>query len=347
MSGEIQNLLFNRETGQGNSFDLYLQNTWSLSVISIQSSPVPVFPIATEIVSVDCKENYVICLTNRGEGYFFNCFLPDEMISLRRNDEHIFKLSFSGNSILIMLSDSLSIDLKFYLMPLPIKNSEERIQILEHLSLNLKDIVEYDIYNQNLLIFKQSICRIITFPSADELFQSSSRYPYYNRNHIIFINTFQNSSLITSTHLQSNQKYNFTIEDTERIMILDHFEENLFFIHNQKVKVYNLAIGQVIEVSEVPEKYFVGKVNSVAQFHDGIRIMVVNTRKIYLKPSLVCADLANVVAVYVENRGVFMLDVSGSIRQVIFPTAKIRALSMNRETGQLVLCTKRSLYFYD
>lgn len=347
MNGEMQSLLFNRESGQSISFDLCSQNIWELSVISSQNPPVPELPIATEMISVDCKENYVICLTDRGEGYFFNCFLPDEMVSLRRNDEHIFKLSFLENSVLVMLLDRLRMDLKFYLMPLPITNSEERTQILEHLSLGLKDIIEYDIYNQNLLISSQSICRIIALPSAKILFQSSNGCPYYSRNHIITVSTFQNSSLITSIHLPTNKKHDISISDIGRIIILDHFEENLFFIHREKIKVYNITQRQVNEVSEVPEKYFVGKNNSVAQFHDGIRIMVENTKKVDLKPLLVCADLADVVAVYVENRGVFMLNLSGSIRQVIFPTAKIRALSMNRDTGQLVLCAKRSLYFYD
>ncbi|OMJ81824.1 hypothetical protein SteCoe_17646 [Stentor coeruleus] len=342
MSGEIQSLLFNRETGQGTNFDVHLRNTWLLS-----NSPVPEFPITTDIISVDCKENYVICLTNRGEGYLFNCFLPNEILALRRNDEHIIKLSFLGNSILVMLLDRLTMHLKFYLMPLPSTNPEERIQILDQLSIVLKDIIEYDIYNQNLLISIQSIYKIISLPSGNILFQSSNGCPYYNRNHIITINTFQNSSLITSIHLQNNQKHEFIISDTGRIMILDHFEENLFFIHDQKIKVYNLALGQVDEVSETPEKYFVGKENSVAQFHDGIMIMVANTKKVNLKPLLVCADLSDVVVVYVENSGIFILDVDGSIRQVIFPAAKIRALSINRETGTLVVCTRRSLCFYN
>ncbi|OMJ65848.1 hypothetical protein SteCoe_37536 [Stentor coeruleus] len=128
---------------------------------------------------------------------------------------------------------------------------------------------------------------------------------------------------------------------------MDHFDDILFFAHNQKIKAYDLKLNLIQEVSEMPKKYYIGKENSIAQYQDGMKIMRKSTGKIDLKPSFICADLVDIIAVYVKNRGVFILDINGNVRQVIFPIANIRAMSMNRETGQLVLCGRRNLYFYD
>lgn len=262
-------------------------------------------------------------------------------------NEHILKLSFFENAVFIVLINCVNRDLKFYSISLPKTTLEDRTEILKSFSIRFDDFCDYDIYNQNLMIYNQNTCKIISLPSSKIIYQQPNTTPFYSRNHAILIKKYVDTTLITSLHLSNHKKCLFSLEDTKDVLIMDHFDDVLFFVHNQKIKAYDLELNLIREISEMPKKYYIGKENSIAQYQDSMRIMRKSTGKIDLIPSLICADLVGIIAVYVQNRGVFVLDVSGSIRQVIFPTAKIRAISMNRETGQLILCGKRNLYFYD
>ncbi|OMJ80520.1 hypothetical protein SteCoe_19216 [Stentor coeruleus] len=347
MNGEIQSILFEREIGILTNMEIYTGNIWLPSLSLNQNPSTPILPISTEIVSVDYKENYLICLTANGNGYLFNTFDPENFISLNTPNEHIFKLSFLDNSILMMILSRLNRSLQFFSISLPVISIENKIQLLENLNIGFEDLLEYDIYSQNLVIYKENICQIIQIPTGRILYQLENLCPYYSRNHAITVESNDDINTITSVSLESGKRHVFTVEDMRRIQILDNFDDFLVFTHSEKVKILDLDTRKVSEVSELPYKYYVGKENSVAEYQDGIRIVSKNMVKVDLVPDIVCADLVGIIAVYVENKGVFILDTSGYIRQTIFPTAKIQAMCMNRETNQLVLCSRRGFYLYN
>lgn len=347
MNGEIQSILFDREIGKLTNMEVYTGNVWLPTLASNQSTSTPAFPISTEIVSVDCKENFLICLTANGNGYLFNTFDPENFTSLNTPNEHIFKLSFLDSSIFIMILNRLSRDLLFYSIPLPVNSGDDKIQILENLHIEFEDLREYDIYNQNLMIYKQNLCEIISIPTGRILYQGANMCPYYSRNHAVIVESIGNINTIASVSLANGKRHIFTIQDMREIQILDNFDDFLVFTHDKRMKIIDLDTRKVSEASELPYKYYVGKENSVAEFQDGIKIISKNMVKVNLVPDIVCADLVGIIAVHVENKGVFILDTSGYIRQTIFPTAKIQAMCMNRETGQLVLCSRRGFYLYN
>jgi hypothetical protein len=245
-----------------------------------------------------------------------------------------------------MILNRLNRDLLFYSISLPV-NGDGKIQILGNLHIDFEDLREYDIYSQNLMIFKQNLCEIIEIPTGRVLYQGANVCPYYSRNHAIIVESIESINTIVSVSLANGKKHVFTIQDVREIQILDNFDDFLVFTHDKKVKILDFDTRKVSEVSELPYKYYVGKENSVAEYQDGIKIISKSMVKVNLMPNIVCADLVGIIAVYVENKGVFILDTSGFIRQTIFPTAKIQAISMNRETGQLILCSRRGFYLYN
>ena len=283
-----------------------------------------------------------------GEGYFYDFLGDQQFISINEPLEHIYKLCFLENALFMIIRNRLDRILKLVKLDLPLRNISQRVQLLDNLSLNIEDIIEFDSQYRNLVIIQQGTFLVYKLPESLLIYQvNNAQRQLYSKDHIITINYENSLHLMSFNDLTSHVTSNIVINDDIEFLIYDYFPEFFVFSDQNSLKVIFFDTGRCSSISNLPDAYYIGKESSVAVFLDHLIIMNKEMDRINIRASNLCCDLVGIILIYNDRHNILIVDIKGNLLQTIQPNVQILIISANRNTQQFILGTRNNLLIYD
>ena len=234
--------------------------------------------------------------------------------------------------------------IKFFLLGLENLN---RVQVLDHLSVGVENIRDYDGKHHNLVIEMDGELFVYKFPSCEVIYRGRMFSPYYSRNNIVTIIPQNGTTCVSIKECTSNTIHHFFLDDYSRLDIVDCFPDFFVFTHQGRLKTMIFETERVITVAEVPKRYYIGKENSVAIFTENIIIVSKSMPSVSTTVVEVCADLVGIIIIFNELHQVVFINDQGILLQVITPDVQVLSICGNNSTQQLFVSTSSHLYLYD
>lgn len=287
-------------------------------------------------------------MTSRGEAVLYNFLSANQFkILFDPRSEYVFKVEFLGNFLFALVQSGLERNIKLFIASLQSEDDLTWVQILPGQSLDLKNIIDIDVKNKNLLVLNHGIYTIYRLPECQIIYQTTISKPYYSKSHIIALEVQNEISYITTTECNTKQIQTFAVENLPSLMIYDHFSDYLVFSHQNSIKAYFFETKNFIERPGIPEKYYIGKENSIAIFPGEIVVMNKNMDVINVRVVDLCADLVGIVVAYSITHEILIFDCKGLLLQTIPQAFQLLSIGANQSTEQLFFASQDQIYIFD
>lgn len=291
-------------------------------------------------------QNFMAIVTKTGEGFLYNSFFPNTLERLLDSSSHILKLSLLENQAVFLIAKPKQENyLKFLILPLSTPAAVP-VSVLPNMRIAISDLDHFDTHFSNLVLICNHRFIVYDFVSEFIKFQRNGIFLYI-KDSIISVLKTQSRYEIEVKCLKSGLNSLCFVNDCSHLKIIDLLSNFLVFSQNSRLNYIELGSSEAFDFCPIPMRYFVGIDASVSVFDTHMVIMKKEKVRVDLVPKVLNSDLPGILIVYEKiNSRIVVLKDNGEILQTFASTSRVKTISINLESLELVLGCQDSIQVF-